>query len=145
MFDLNGVAKFLLSQFVHDNGSKVVLTSECSDEHFADYSFHMADCRRKPDTSLNYNVDGREEKLKAIETSGSMWDDIAHYPMSYTDAVVSRRILIGISSHRLISTTFGLLSQMFIDAVMKRTGSHDPCFALACINDGVGRYKAKTR
>ncbi|CAF0868323.1 unnamed protein product [Rotaria sordida] len=69
--NLNSVSKFLLSQFVHNQGFKVVLTGEGADEHFAGYSFLMADYLRENNTSFNSVVNGRLEKLKSIESSSN--------------------------------------------------------------------------
>lgn len=50
--DLNSVAKFVLSMVPRENGFKVVLTGEGSDEHFAGYPFFIPDLLLEPDLSM---------------------------------------------------------------------------------------------
>ncbi|KAI0386919.1 asparagine synthase [Hypomontagnella monticulosa] len=50
-FDLNSVAKFTLSELPRENGVKVVLTGEGSDEHFAGYPYFPCEFLREPDLS----------------------------------------------------------------------------------------------
>lgn len=51
-FDLNSVGTFLLSALPRENGFKVILNGEGSDEHFAGYPFLPMDYLREPDLSL---------------------------------------------------------------------------------------------
>ena len=51
--NFNSVGKFLLSKFVRDNGYKVVLTGEGSDEVFAGYSFFLRDHFKAPCTAFS--------------------------------------------------------------------------------------------
>ena len=139
------VARFLLSRLVHDEGFKVVLTGEGADEHFAGYSFFMADYLREDDISFNGFVDQRLTKLEALESSTTMWDNLGKCPMSYSDAVISRRMLNGISTHRIFSSIDGVPSEIFTDSVLKRTGEPDSCFTIAASIDGVARFKANTK
>ena len=141
----NGVSKFLLSRFVHNEGYRVVLTGEGSDEHFAGYSFFMADYLREADISFNTNVDQRLAKLEAIESSASMWNNVAVKPMSYSDSVTSRRMLNGISTHRVLASFYEFPSEFFTDAVLKHTGEPDCCFTMAASVDGTARYKANNK
>lgn len=50
--DLNFVGKFVLSTVPRENGFKVVLTGEGSDEHFAGYPIFVGDLLREPDLAL---------------------------------------------------------------------------------------------
>ncbi|CAF1307723.1 unnamed protein product [Adineta steineri] len=145
--ELCGIAKYLLSRLVRDSGFKVVLTGEGSDEHFAGYSFFMPDYLREPDTSFNCDIDQRLAKLEAIEESCHLWDSITLRDMSYTDAIVSRRMLNGISTHRVLTSTWCLPNEIFNEAILKRAGltEPDPCMAMATTIDGVARRKAKTK
>ncbi|KAK3311058.1 asparagine synthase [Chaetomium strumarium] len=64
-FDLNSVGKFCLSTVPRENGFKVVLTGEGSDEHFTGYPFFVPDFLREPDlampdTELSKNSELRE-------------------------------------------------------------------------------------
>ncbi|CAF1022156.1 unnamed protein product [Rotaria sp. Silwood1] len=143
--NLNVVAKFLLSEMVHNEGFKVVLTGEGADEHFAGYSFLMADYLREEDIASGIVVDQRLMKLEAIESSTTMWDALGSYPMSYSDSVVGRRMLNGISTHRVMSTIHGIPSEMFTDTVLRRTGEPDICYTIAASIDGIARSRAITK
>jgi asparagine synthase (glutamine-hydrolysing) len=142
--NLNSVAKFLLSRFVHEEGFKVVLTGEGADSHFAGYAFVVTDFLREDDISFNTVVDQRLAKLETLESASSMRIDKVS-PMSYSDEIVSRRMLNGISTHRILSSLFGLPKEMFTDAVLNRTGGPDPCFTMAASVDGVARFRAKNK
>lgn len=50
--DLNNVGKFCLSTVPRENGFKVVLTGEGSDEHFAGYPMFLAERLREPDLAM---------------------------------------------------------------------------------------------
>ncbi|KAL2024234.1 hypothetical protein VTK56DRAFT_9390 [Thermocarpiscus australiensis] len=70
--DLNSVGKFVLSTVPRENGFKVVLTGEGSDEHFAGYPFFVADLLREPDLSmpdseLAKNAELRQDLLHRTE------------------------------------------------------------------------------
>ncbi|CEL10306.1 hypothetical protein ASPCAL13427 [Aspergillus calidoustus] len=51
-FDLNFVAKFVLSTLPHEHGVKVVLTGEGADEHFAGYPYFFSEFLREADQGL---------------------------------------------------------------------------------------------
>lgn len=143
--DLNSVAKFLLSRFANGKGFKVVLTGEGSDEHFGGYSFFTADYLREADTFLMDDTSQRLTTLSDIEAQYSMWNTFALRNISYLDDVVSRRMLNGISTHRIRSALFSLPTEVFTDDVMKRTGLPDPCFTMATAVNGIARSKARTK
>ncbi|KAI4713642.1 hypothetical protein J4E89_001089 [Alternaria sp. Ai002NY15] len=74
--DLGTVGKFLLSKLTSDEGIKVVLTGEGSDEHFAGYRELLTDFVREPDLSRPNPGLPEEERvatfksLEGSETSG---------------------------------------------------------------------------
>ncbi|PGH17653.1 asparagine synthase (glutamine-hydrolyzing) [Helicocarpus griseus UAMH5409] len=70
-YDLNSVAKFALSTLPQENGVKVVLTGEGSDEHFAGYPYYPQDFLLEPDLSqpdspLASNDELREHLQKSV-------------------------------------------------------------------------------
>jgi len=66
--DLNSVGKFCLSTVPRENGFKVVLTGEGSDEHFTGYPFFIPDLLSEPDLAMPDSAlsqdQGLREKLK---------------------------------------------------------------------------------
>ncbi|KAM3549927.1 hypothetical protein MY1884_008500 [Beauveria asiatica] len=52
IFDLNSMAKSVLSSLPHKHGIKSVLSGEGSDEHFAGFSYFAADFLREADHSI---------------------------------------------------------------------------------------------
>ncbi|KAK4034557.1 hypothetical protein C8A01DRAFT_38988 [Parachaetomium inaequale] len=62
--DLNTVGKFCLSTVPRDNGFKVVLTGEGSDEHFAGYSFFIPDMLREPDLAMPESALSKDPALR---------------------------------------------------------------------------------
>jgi len=121
------------------------LTGEGADEHFGGYSFFLADYFRDADISFNTDVDQRLTKLEAIESSASMWNDVAIKPMSYSDSVSSRRMLNGISTHRVLASFYEFPRELFTDTVLKHTGEPDSCFTMAASVDGIARFKANNK
>lgn len=70
--DLGTVGKFLLSKLASDEGIKVVLTGEGSDEHFAGYRELLTDFVREADPSSPNSALSEEDRLKAFrELEGS--------------------------------------------------------------------------
>ncbi|EOA84140.1 uncharacterized protein SETTUDRAFT_155435 [Exserohilum turcica Et28A] len=74
--DLGTVGKYLLSKTTRDEGIKVVLTGEGSDEHFAGYRELLTDFVREPDASWPSTTLGEDVRiatfndLEGSETSG---------------------------------------------------------------------------
>lgn len=145
IFELGPVAKFLLSRFVNDEGYKVVLTGEGSDEHFAGYSFLMEDYLREADIAFNTVVEPEKIELANIAALNRVWHDLEAVSISDLDAVTSRRMLNGINTHCLLASIYGLPREMFTDAVLKCTGEPDSCFTIAASVDGTARYKANNK
>jgi asparagine synthase (glutamine-hydrolysing) len=76
--DLNSVGKFCLSMLPREEGIKVVLTGEGSDEHFGGYPFFTGDFLREPDfampeSDLSKNAEMRqkmqEKGLRELQAS----------------------------------------------------------------------------
>ncbi|KAK4151883.1 hypothetical protein C8A00DRAFT_35453 [Chaetomidium leptoderma] len=63
--DLNSVGKFCLSTVPRENGFKVVLTGEGSDEHFAGYPFFIGDLLREPDLAMPESALSKSPELRA--------------------------------------------------------------------------------
>jgi asparagine synthase (glutamine-hydrolysing) len=70
--DLGTVGKFLLSKLTNDQGIKVVLTGEGSDEHFAGYRELLTDFVREPDLSSPNSGLSEEDRIRTFnELEGS--------------------------------------------------------------------------
>jgi asparagine synthase (glutamine-hydrolysing) len=70
-WDLNYVGKFRLSQRIRDNGFKVILSGEGSDEHFAGYPFFIADFLREADRTYSGPTVREVEREKLRERQES--------------------------------------------------------------------------
>ncbi|KAI5867879.1 asparagine synthase [Durotheca rogersii] len=71
-FDLNSVAKFTLSELPRENGVKVVITGEGSDEHFAGYPYFPCEFLREPDLSRPDEPLAQDnEKREAMQKAAS--------------------------------------------------------------------------
>ncbi|KAL2126479.1 hypothetical protein VTI74DRAFT_832 [Chaetomium olivicolor] len=62
--NLNSVGKFALSTVPRENGFKVVLTGEGSDEHFAGYPFFLPDFLREPDLAMPGSELAKDAELR---------------------------------------------------------------------------------
>ncbi|KAF0714490.1 hypothetical protein As57867_003835, partial [Aphanomyces stellatus] len=114
--DFNGASKFLLSRFVRDAGYKVVLTGEGSDEHFGGYSMFYPDFFREATAPPIMTEARRLELLEQIEAQAPIqYARIGCVPMSYSDHVIGRRLLNSASIHRILSSMYGLPSDLFAD------------------------------
>lgn len=70
--DLGTVGKFMLSKLTSDQGIKVVITGEGSDEHFAGYRELLTDFVREPDISWPNSGLSEEDRLRTFhELEGS--------------------------------------------------------------------------
>ncbi|KAK3991276.1 hypothetical protein QBC44DRAFT_55929 [Cladorrhinum sp. PSN332] len=71
--DLNFVGKFVLSTAPRENGFKVVLTGEGSDEHFAGYPVFVGDHLREPDLAMaNDELAESAEIRQALQAKNNM-------------------------------------------------------------------------
>ncbi|KAI8381106.1 uncharacterized protein BYT42DRAFT_530779 [Radiomyces spectabilis] len=151
-FNLNGVGKFLLSKYVRDQGFKVVMTGEGSDEHFAGYSLFHTDYLREAD-------------LTSPDGFGTLPDDIRHKLFeeisqtkkadgstiipTATDAStknnVARQMVNNVSCHVLMQDLLSIPSEMYTDEVRSKHGEVIPGLAIAEAVSGVARHKAKTK
>jgi asparagine synthase (glutamine-hydrolysing) len=62
--DLNSVGKFVLSTVPRENGYKVVITGEGSDEHFAGYAFFVPDYLREADLAMPDSQLAKDAELR---------------------------------------------------------------------------------
>lgn len=65
--DLGTVGKFMLSKLTRDEGIKVVLTGEGSDEHFAGYRELLTDFLREPDPSWPNSELSEEDRCRIFD------------------------------------------------------------------------------
>ena len=116
-WDLNGVAKFILSKRVQDYGIKVVLTGEGSDEHFAGYSFFKPDSLREQDYSFKFQDsltnDERVAKLSSLESGSNPWSKMSVVPLSFEDMQIGRRMLGNVSTPRYLCSMFAQIPELF--------------------------------
>ncbi|KAJ3174870.1 hypothetical protein HDU87_006662 [Geranomyces variabilis] len=153
MPDLNAVGKFLLSKAARHSGFKVVLTGEGSDEHFAGYSFFLADALRETDSTLSERdraellaCDKRIAKLEAIEGIASpAQDEVSMAKISGCDSQAARTMLNGISTHCALAASAQLSEFFFEKRVLEGTGKPDAAFALAGGLNGIARAKAASK
>ncbi|KAJ3146726.1 hypothetical protein HDU86_008414 [Geranomyces michiganensis] len=141
MPDLNAVGKFLLSRATRNSGFKVVLTGEGSDEHFAGYSFFLADALREMDTTLSESdraellaCDKRAARLEALEGRASpAQDEVLIAKISHSDSQTATKMLHGISSHCALAASAQMSETFFKRNVLESTGMPDAAFALAAL------------
>ncbi|KAI9480673.1 MAG: putative asparagine synthase [Benjaminiella poitrasii] len=149
-FNLNGVGKFLLSAFVRDQGYKVVLTGEGSDEHFGGYAFFHADYLREADHASpngfgTLNDEQREARFNLFGKQG----EFSNYSDNvFGDDVFSqkgdrtRRMVNNINTHTLLSKPLSVNEEYFSDSVLSQYGAPNPALTMAETINGMARYKA---
>ena len=150
-FNLNGVAKFLLSEFVRDQGYKVVLTGEGSDEHFGGYAFFHGDYLREPDNASpdGFGTCSNEERAAKFKLFGNQ-DEFDKYGKDafkdYKDNLnTNRRMVNNISTHTMLGTVVSINDECYKDTVLSQCGAPNPALAMAESIDGIARYKAQTK
>jgi asparagine synthase (glutamine-hydrolysing) len=151
---LNGVGKFLLSAFVRDQGYKVVLTGEGSDEHFGGYPFFHADYLREADLATPNGFgtipdDQHEARLKLFGMKGEFsnyLDNIINEKNVNEDTDHVRRMVNNINFHTLVSKSFCLSNPSYYsDASLAQCGNPNPALAMAEAINGIARFKANTK
>lgn len=153
VFNLNGVGKFLLSEFVRDQGYKVVLTGEGSDEHFGGYAFFHGDYLREPDhTSPNgfgtLSDADREKKMSLWGKSGEFavyWDTDYFNDQLEGASNPGRKMVNNINAHVLLGKGLSLSTPCYSDSVLEQCGEPNPTLALAESVNGVARSKANSK
>lgn len=151
-FNLNGVGKFLLSRFVRDQGYKVVLTGEGSDEHFGGYAFFHGDYLREPDNATpngfgTLTKEVREERLNMTGKSGEFNGYSENGVISNLEGKVdsSRRLVNNITTHIILGNAFALKEHYFNKATLAQTGKPRPGLTMAESINGMARSKAMTK
>ncbi|UKZ51040.1 hypothetical protein TrVGV298_004795 [Trichoderma virens] len=79
--DLAGVGKFGLSMEARENGFKVVLSGEGSDEIFAGYPFFMCDVLNEPDLSMPASplVNDQKTRLELLRLSNEVLEKVVKW------------------------------------------------------------------
>ncbi|KAK7054624.1 hypothetical protein VNI00_003087 [Paramarasmius palmivorus] len=136
LFTLHGSGKIILAEFVREQGYKVVLTGEGSDETFGGYSFLTLDYLRAVDTAsrqLGIPLPEAHElaaTLKVIEGMKPPQDHISISELSFQDSHLGRSMLGGISTHRVWSTT-GVGRDLFSAEILDKFGEPDHSLTIA--------------
>ncbi|KAJ7652214.1 putative asparagine synthase [Mycena rosella] len=138
IFTFHAAGKLILSQFVHNKGYKVVLSGEGADEFFGGYAWFPLDYLRGPDPAgralgLNLPSDAeRQEILTQIQLAAVPQLSLSRN--SYTDAVLGRQMLGGISTHRAYIAAGFAGAEVYTSAVLAVAGELDGTLAIA---DGI--------
>ncbi|KAF8178136.1 putative asparagine synthase [Mycena galopus ATCC 62051] len=133
---LHGAGKIILSEYVRNQGYKVVLSGEGSDETFGGYSFLLLDYLRAADDAsreLGIFLPTAAELaaiVKALEGMKPPQDHISISEMSFTDSPLGRAMLGGISTHRVWSTTC-VPKDIFSNEVLRVHGAPDHAKTIA--------------
>ncbi|KAI8639064.1 asparagine synthetase [Parasitella parasitica] len=147
--NLNGVGKFLLSRFVRDQGYKVVLTGEGSDEHFGGYGFFHDDYLREVDHATPNGFGAMtDEKLASrskLSTKRDLIGSFAGTGNDLSEMDSSRRMVNGVNSHTILGKVFSIKDESFSDAAISQCGSPDSSLAMAEGINGMARYKANSK
>ncbi|KAL9552932.1 hypothetical protein MBANPS3_003548 [Mucor bainieri] len=147
-FNLNSVGKFMLSKMVRDQGYKVILTGEGSDEHFGGYVHFQADYLLEPDLSAPDGIQqlSDEDRKKKIDMFSNQEEFKKYTKTDFTDDDndTHRKMLSNISLSSLWGSSFSLSSQYYIKTAVEQYGSPQPALAIAESVKGVDRAKAAT-
>ncbi|KAI8977412.1 asparagine synthase [Mycotypha africana] len=151
-FNLNSVGKFLLSEFARDQGYKVVLTGEGSDEHFAGYSFFHGDYLLEPDHSSPHGFGTLSEADREIRLSTFGKNaEFAKYSenlinMEKTEKLdKTRKMVNNIKTHMLVGTALSMPSEFYHQAAITECGQPNAPLAMAEAVSGVARAKANSK
>ncbi|KAI8637050.1 asparagine synthase [Parasitella parasitica] len=148
-FNLNSVGKYLLSKMVRDQGYKVVLTGEGSDEHFAGYVHFQADYLSEPDLSSPHGLGSLsknecEERLKMF-SSRKEFAKYTKTDFSYDDNAKHCKLVNNIHLPSLLASSFSLSSDFFSSATVQQNGVSDPAMTVAESLNGINRECAATK
>ncbi|ESK83980.1 asparagine synthase [Moniliophthora roreri MCA 2997] len=118
VFTLHGSGKIILAEFVRQQGYRVVLTGEGSDETFGGYSFLILDYLRAVDAASRELGFPLPEAFELAAT------------LKVVEASSARSMLGGISTHRAWATT-GIGSELFTSKVLDKFGYPDHSLTIA--------------
>jgi asparagine synthase (glutamine-hydrolysing) len=88
--DLGTVGKYMLSKLTRDQGIKVVLTGEGSDEHLGGYRELLKDFVREPDASWPNTALSERDRIATLEELETV--DFSHPKETQTAAAVRRQV-----------------------------------------------------
>ncbi|EIM84292.1 uncharacterized protein STEHIDRAFT_170025 [Stereum hirsutum FP-91666 SS1] len=109
-FTFHPSAKALLAQAIREEGYKVVLSGEGSDEIFGGYAFEGVDYLRAVDPSavgLGFELPSArdlERALRGREEEGLEQDHVSMRPLRHDDEKAGREMLGGIFGHRFVAS-----------------------------------------
>ena len=138
--DLGTVGKFMLSKITYENGIKVVLTGEGSDEHFAGYKELLADFLREQDSSWPDSElleDDRLHMFKNLEEN-DFW-------VKESQSAVASRHQINNTSFVGFTQYFGLKDPLLAPWVFTEFGNCDKRLTAVNSLDGQTRVLMKTK
>ncbi|KAL6704416.1 hypothetical protein ACN47E_008268 [Coniothyrium glycines] len=134
--DLGTVGKFMLSKLTSDEGIKVVITGEGSDEHFAGYRELLTDFVREPDPSWPDSGLSEEDRLSTFrELEGSA----ASGPEELATAIAARQ-QVNNTSFLGFTQTASLREQLFAPWLFDEFGRSDK--RMTAVNSLDGRTRA---
>ncbi|ORX57444.1 asparagine synthase [Hesseltinella vesiculosa] len=144
--NLNTVGKFLLSKFVRDNGYKVVMTGEGSDEHFIGYGAFEKDYLREPDNSTPGGF-GRltdEERRKLYENQSRDESSVMGSSEIKNEYIPKAR-WTGSTAQDSAGRSFCLPKEYYSETVTNYHGMPDPGSSYLDALNAVTRSKARTK
>lgn len=134
--DLGTVGKFMLSRLTRDEGIKVVITGEGSDEHFAGYSQLLTDFVREPDLSWLNSGLSEEDRIRTLdELEGSD----ASGPKELATAAAARQ-QVNNTSFLGFTQTASLREELFAPWLFDEFGRTDK--RMTAVNSLDGRTRA---
>jgi asparagine synthase (glutamine-hydrolysing) len=147
--NLNGVGKFLLSEFVRDQGYKVVLTGEGSDEHFGGYAFFHNDYLREVDNTTPSGFGAfTQEQLSArskLSDKKDVFGDFVAAGDSISGMDSTRKMINGVSTHTILGKVFSMNDENFSNAAISQCGPPAPGLAMGESINGIARFKANNK
>jgi asparagine synthase (glutamine-hydrolysing) len=151
-FNLNGVGKFLLSGLVREQGYKVVLTGEGSDEHFAGYAFFHADLLREADltTPNGFGTVSNKRRLELFDNVGKSsefekYTDSRFDRLKVEENTATRRLANNTSFHTVLSNASALNYDYYNKQIFEHYGEPNPGMTMAEAVSGIARGKANSK
>lgn len=140
---LGYIGKYLLSEVAREQGTKVVLTGEGSDEHFAGYQPLTLDAICEPDPAWPSNASTEDEKDRSVEATRRNASFTALIGTNDEESIASRgsRVLNQIPSAK----TFGGLDVDVFSAWASCYGDCNSIDNLSNSLDGRARDKINTK
>ncbi|CEP09346.1 hypothetical protein [Parasitella parasitica] len=137
-YNLNFVGKFLLSRFVRDQGYKVVLTGEGSDEHFGGYDFFGGDYLREPDHASpdgfgTLSDEKRKARLELYDNQDEFKKNTENLfqGLETHDDCSARKMLNNVSIHTMMGKALAIKDEYFVDAAVSQFGLPNPALTIA--------------